>query len=127
MNRCALDFAQFNRLKMTPGRGGRSLADEVVKMLAFEMPGRIASMQAFALGRRHEQLSHLAHILVGSSASIGALGLRDAALALERSARDADWARVSECLSEIASEWDALQAELTRQLNGRSSIPAEEV
>jgi PAS domain S-box-containing protein len=90
---------------------GRICDDEtimarIVRSFLRECPERLANLaRAFERGDSAE-VQHEAHALKGASATAGALGLREAALRLERAGKGGDTGQTAQLMAEVVAEFE---------------------
>lgn len=92
--------------------------DEVRDLFAeffAELPDRLAALRSGLADASTDQVNQAAHALKGSSASLGATRVQEAASALERAARAAELSAAPDDLSRLEQELDALRAWLQAQ------------
>jgi histidine phosphotransfer protein HptB len=94
----------------------KDLFDEFFK----EIPQRIESLRTGVASNTAEPINQAAHALKGSSASLGAMQVQDAAFDLEQCARNQEFGPMADHLSRLELELANLRAWLTSQglLNG---------
>ncbi|ATC63463.1 hypothetical protein CMV30_05565 [Nibricoccus aquaticus] len=114
-SRAVLDEEQLGRLAQLKSPTGEPLTEHLFKLLAGEMPGRLAAMAAALESRDAELLGRLAHTLAGSGANLGAAALEVVAREIESEVKREGWAEASGCLTRVVNEWDRLRAELVRR------------
>jgi PAS domain S-box-containing protein len=91
--------------------GDRELLEELARLFLEECPGNIAGMRKALQGRDARLLERLAHTMKGSSASVGAVRVSEASLALEQEARAGTLANSTEYIERIQRELDRLVPE----------------
>jgi CheY-like chemotaxis protein len=105
-----VDPETMAQLRALPGRHGPSLWPEMVAVIGRETPARLADCVAALASGRSKDLADLAHRLAGSASAIGVEPMRDAALALERAAGEAEVA--AEKLASLRAEWERVREAL---------------
>ncbi|MEO6569114.1 MAG: response regulator, partial [Opitutaceae bacterium] len=96
-----LDDSVLAAFRGLPGRKGPELIPELVAMFQREEPTLLVECEGLFAARRAELLAEVAHKLAGSCASLGALEMSDAALALEKAASASTWESVPHLLGEL--------------------------
>jgi two-component system, sensor histidine kinase and response regulator len=92
--------------------GDRGLMEELGRLFAEECPKNMAAMRQALDARDAERLERLAHTMKGSSASLGAMRVSEAALALERQIRSGNLNDAGMRIDDLQHELDALWPEL---------------
>ena len=91
--------------------GDRSLLIEMCQVLKEDCGKTVQAMRHAIAETNFTHLEHLAHSLKGSSASLSALELSDAAARLEKLARDTDFSGSWRCVAEIEQKAERLISE----------------
>jgi PAS domain S-box-containing protein len=86
-----LDDGVWEVARSLPGAGGKSLLDELVALYLAEERDGLAQLPQLLTERKVEPAAAVAHNLGGNAASLGGVGVRRAALELERAVRAQDW------------------------------------
>jgi two-component system, sensor histidine kinase and response regulator len=92
--------------------GDRELYYELVDVFKTEYPGIEAEMRHAIEGSDARALERSAHTLKGSSANLGAVGVSDTSLELEKMARSGDLQGVGEQFKHLQQEVERLYSEL---------------
>ncbi len=106
---------QLARLAVLKSPDGKPLTEHLFKMLAGEMPGRLAALETALEARDAEMLGRVAHTLAGSCANLGAAALEAVARELESEAKRGGWGGAAGCLTRIGNEWERLRIELVQR------------
>jgi PAS domain S-box-containing protein len=91
--------------------GDRELLEELAKLFLDECPGNIGGMRKALQGHDARLLERLAHTMKGSAASVGAVRVSEASLALEQEGRAGTLANSTEYIERIQREVDRLVPE----------------
>jgi HPt (histidine-containing phosphotransfer) domain-containing protein len=102
-----LDTEQLDQLRELPGSGGGTLLDELVEIVARDVPPDLARLEILLRQRAAAELAQLAHRVAGSAASLGAVSLRQVLHELEQVGRKGDWAAADRIFSTLGQEWTA--------------------
>ncbi len=102
-------------VRALPGRAGVSLWPEMMALFLREEPRGLAELERLAAARTPDGVAAAAHTFAGGCASLGALQLRAAALAVERAARAGDWPGVEARLGELRGASGRLHTALQAQ------------
>jgi PAS domain S-box-containing protein len=86
-----LNPAVVATLRSMRGRSGPSLLPEILALLEAEIPRRLAELEAQVAALDRVGAARIAHLIAGTGANVGAMELRNVALALERSAATGNW------------------------------------
>ena len=111
------DRERLYRSCMSKEALARRIAGEFLRLT----PGIVDRLQSAAQTANAEVLRFEAHTLKGSSRTIGAEALGDAASALEAAAKAGDLLSSPALLRQAEAEWERLQAALTLWLNAAAS------
>jgi PAS domain S-box-containing protein len=104
----------FENTRKLPGNGGPSLLPELVRLYLSDETVRLNKIEAFAAEKRGPTLAEEAHSFGGNAASFGAAQVQEAALELERVARNDDWPEVTKQLGRLRDACAILRAEIAR-------------
>lgn len=107
-----LDAEQLDQLRDLPGDGDGTLLDELIKIMARDVPPDLARLRFMVQQRTGAEVAQLAHRVAGSAASLGALSLRQVLHDLEQAGRKADWTSADRLLAALDQEWAATQLAL---------------
>lgn len=92
--------------------GDEELLREIGQLFLIEYPQLLAQMdQAISTGDAH-RLERVAHSLKGSVSNFGAAHATQAALALEKLGRSAQWDQVDAALADLRSRLDSLRSQI---------------
>jgi HPt (histidine-containing phosphotransfer) domain-containing protein len=91
--------------------------DDLVELFARETGARLQALRAALASGDREQLSRVAHSLIGSSASFGANALAEHCRALQRAAGDDTPRDLFARVSEIASDFTSAHAVLVNAIS----------
>jgi HPt (histidine-containing phosphotransfer) domain-containing protein len=109
-----LDRAQLALLAGLPGRQHARLLDDMVAIFVQRTPVEFARLRILTDQKSRDEWAAQAHSMAGTCASLGALTLRESALALENAARAGRWAEIAEQLEPFERRWlqvkDALES-----------------
>ncbi len=114
-----LDDGVWEVARSLPGADGKSLLDELVALYLAEERDRLAQLTQLLTERKVEPAAAVAHNLGGNAASLGGVGVRRAALDLERAVRAQEW-------NDAAVRLETLQAACAqlRQVLGQRGLVA---
>lgn len=109
-----LDYDVLELIRGLPGQNGPSLLPELVRTYLAGEPMSLDGLQVRLEARQEDELAAAAHSFGGNAASIGSVGVRTAALALEDAARAGDWSGAAERLAGLRRACALLRTELER-------------
>ena len=92
----------LERIRLT-SEGDRAFEEELFSLFVDDSGKRIGRIAAAVGEEDRETLAHEAHTVKGSAANIGANGMREIALALERCGAEGDWARARRLSAELTA------------------------
>ena len=78
------------------------------------MPPGLDRLHELVQQRATAEAVHLAHRLAGSSANLGAVGLREVLQAMEGAARRADWAATDRLRPDLDWQWQMVRDALNQ-------------
>lgn len=107
-----LHLPVLTRMRELPGRHGPSLLPELVALFVRVEPGRLDEMTRLAEAGQTTDIAHLAHLMAGSCATIGAHEMQAAALRLEQAAVAGVVDDVARQLVALRVAWKRLEAAL---------------
>jgi len=111
-----LDPEVLETVRSLPGLRGPSLFPELVELYLSDEPERLANLTRLAAARAGKELADDAHNLAGNAASFGGVEVRRIALELERAACASDWPAVDAELTRLRLACGRLRAETTRRI-----------
>ena len=118
-----LDEAALAKLRQI---GGASLVSEMITIFLRNAPGRLSEAMAAQAAGNMEPIERAGHSLKSGCGYVGATGMRELAIRLERAAREGDAQTTQSLLQALEEAWAAvgprLQAEL-REAEQRDSVP----
>ena len=111
-----LDREQLAQLRGLPGRSRATLLHELTELALREMPASLLKLRENSEQKVAGEVVRSAHRLAGSAASLGAVALRSAFLAVEIAGRDGDWSAVAGQLDGAEREWDRARLALNDEV-----------
>jgi len=102
---------QIEQLRDLPGRKHTTLLLDLIEIYQHETPAALVKLRQLA-AQQDPDTAMLAHRLAGSSANLGGLQMRKAALAVEQAALGGAWDELPERLTALEQEWHRLQSAL---------------
>jgi len=107
--------AQWKTLSELPAEEGRTALDDVVELFCKHTPGRMQQLAELHDKGDMAGLARGAHTMAGSAASLGAVPMQQAALALERAAKSSLATDLPQLHATLQAAWADVQAELRRR------------
>jgi len=107
-----LDDEIVGRMKILPGRTGRSLWPELVAVFRKDDLVRRDALARLVAEKRGDELVRLAHTVAGSCASVGAIEAGELISTIERAAHAQNWGEVAAKMGELPAVWRRLEIAL---------------
>ena len=112
-----LDVQQLEQLSHLPGRQNARLIDDMIAMFFTSVPLELTDLRRLAGEKESEGFARLAHRMAGTSAGLGAVALRAAALQMEQAASAGQWDGMALQLDDFERQWIETKQALEQHLN----------